>query len=136
MFAVISRPVARRSLGYAARCMATKPPSKRPTPKKEQPVQEEAPAAEDPPAVVPAPLPSLDILPADEDIDGQRTGAKSSKDSLSSAEMQRRRMGRVSAVLLAMLLGGQVAYMTREWSPEDLAAKKMVHSLHDTPFIS
>ncbi|KAF7308717.1 Mitochondrial import inner membrane translocase subunit TIM50 [Mycena chlorophos] len=66
-------------------------------------------------------LPSLDFSTERE----QPTGAKSSKDSLSSGEVRRRRLGRLAAVVLAAGLGLQVLNLGREWDPEELKAKKL-----------
>ena len=67
-------------------------------------------------------LPSLDFSPEAE----QTTGAKSSKDSLSSVEKRRRRMGRISVAVLALGFGINVAYMGREWDEAELKGKKLV----------
>ncbi|KAJ7224427.1 NIF-domain-containing protein [Mycena pura] len=66
-------------------------------------------------------LPSLDFAPEAE----QSTGAKSSKDSLSSVEIRRRRMGRVALAILALGTGLNIAYMGREWDETELKAKKL-----------
>jgi import inner membrane translocase subunit TIM50 len=70
-------------------------------------------------------LPSLDFSPEPE----QTTGAKSSKDSLSSVEQKRRRIGRISLAVLVLGFGINVAYMGREWDEFELKAKKLVRLL-------
>jgi import inner membrane translocase subunit TIM50 len=63
----------------------------------------------------------------EEDAQGQhRTGAKSSKNSLSSIERRRRYVGRIALGVLALAFGVQVAIMGREWEEGELKAKKMV----------
>ncbi|KIK07744.1 hypothetical protein K443DRAFT_673009 [Laccaria amethystina LaAM-08-1] len=71
-----------------------------------------------------ASLPSLDVSP-EEPGGPQRTGAKSSKGSLSSSERKRRFMGRVSLAVLALGFGLNAVYMGREWEEDELKAKKM-----------
>lgn len=80
---------------------------------------------EHPPPVSPtkAARPSLDIDHAGRT---ERTGAKSSADSLSSIEQRRRSLGRISLVLLAVALGVEVLYLGRDWEANELATKKTV----------
>lgn len=59
-------------------------------------------------------------------MDTQRTGAKSSKDSLSSIERRRRYLGRVALGAFAIAFGVQVFYMGREWEEDELRSKKLV----------
>ncbi|KAJ6591746.1 HAD-like domain-containing protein [Mycena vulgaris] len=66
-------------------------------------------------------LPSLDFSPESE----HTTGAKSSKDSLSSVEQRRRTMGRVSLAVLVLGFGINVLYMGREWDESELKPKKL-----------
>ncbi|KAF7356753.1 Mitochondrial import inner membrane translocase subunit TIM50 [Mycena venus] len=68
-------------------------------------------------------LPSLDFSP--EVQEEQTTGAKSSKDSLSSVEIRRRRLGRISLAVLALGFGINMVYMGREWDESELKAKKL-----------
>ncbi|KAI0700964.1 HAD-like domain-containing protein [Cerioporus squamosus] len=113
-----TRGVARQSV----RCLATKPPRKpakpasgptESTPPPPPPPAADAVNATDP-AEAPKPIPSssvvpsLDFSPGEEDAKQERTGAKSSKDSLSSIERRRRFLGRVSP-----------------WEEDELRAKKM-----------
>jgi hypothetical protein len=69
-------------------------------------------------------LPSLDFSP--EVQEEQTTGAKSSKDSLSSVEIKRRRLGRISLAVLVLGFGINAVYMGREWDESELKAKKLV----------
>ncbi|KAJ7180504.1 HAD-like domain-containing protein [Mycena filopes] len=66
-------------------------------------------------------VPSLDFSPEIE----QPTGAKSSKDSLSSVEKRRKRIGRVSLAVLVLGFGINAMYMGREWDEAELKAKKL-----------
>ena len=70
-------------------------------------------------------LPSLDFAPGEEPR-RERTGARSSKDSLSSIERKRRLYGRVSLGVLLFGLGVQTWYMGREFSEEDLKEFRLV----------
>lgn len=69
---------------------------------------------------------SLDIQPTEPVTDTQRTGAKSSKDSLSSIERRRRYLGRMALGAFALAFGAQVFYMGREWDENELKSKKLV----------
>ena len=72
---------------------------------------------------------SLDFAPPEPGAERERTGAKSSKDSLSSIERRRRQLGRVSFGLFAIgLLSGSV-YLGREWSDDELVERKLVRTL-------
>ncbi|KAJ7281664.1 HAD-like domain-containing protein [Mycena rebaudengoi] len=66
-------------------------------------------------------VPSLDFSPESE----HTTGAKSSKDTLSSREQKRRALGRVSLAVLVLGFGINVAYMGRDWDESELKAKKL-----------
>ncbi|KAJ7623368.1 HAD-like domain-containing protein [Roridomyces roridus] len=69
----------------------------------------------------PSNVPSLDFAPEPE----QTTGAKSSKDSLSSVEKRRRTLGRISLAVLALGFGINVIYLGRDWDELELKAKKL-----------
>lgn len=74
-------------------------------------------------------LPSLDFDPAERSEHpekAERTGAKSSKDSLSSIERRKRYLARVSLGILAVALGVQVLYLGRDWEADELESKKIV----------
>ncbi|KAJ8507725.1 hypothetical protein ONZ45_g5223 [Pleurotus djamor] len=133
MFAVLARPAARRALPQSIRCMSQGHSPQRP--QQEQPPSSSSSSSAEssssiPPDPTPEPtgpasLPSLDISPADQVNERQRTGAKSSKDSLSSTELRRRNMGRVSLAVLALAFGVNAVYMGREYDAEELKARKM-----------
>ncbi|TFK50915.1 HAD-like protein [Heliocybe sulcata] len=55
----------------------------------------------------------------------ERTGARSSKDSLSSIERRRRMMGRVSLAILFLAAIAEGLYMGRPWEGDELKEKKM-----------
>ncbi|KAF7294459.1 Mitochondrial import inner membrane translocase subunit TIM50 [Mycena kentingensis (nom. inval.)] len=74
-----------------------------------------------PPPPTPPNLPSLDFAPESD----HQTGAKSSKDTLSSTEIRRRQLGRVGLGLLAVGFGVKTFLMGDEWSEEELKAKKL-----------
>jgi mitochondrial import inner membrane translocase subunit TIM50 len=81
------------------------------------------------PSAAPAPSPatlSLDFAPPQPGAERGRTGAKSSKDSLSSIERRRRQLGRVSFGLFALGLVGGCVYLGREWSEDELVSRKSV----------
>lgn len=73
-------------------------------------------------------VPSLDFSPGEEEAKQARTGARSSKDSLSSIERRRRFMGRVSLAMLLAGAGVATWYMGREWEEDELKAKKLVRT--------
>ncbi|TCD69387.1 mitochondrial inner membrane protein required for protein import [Steccherinum ochraceum] len=140
MQAALFRSVATRGvLLNATRSYASKGPKNTrltgtpPAPKAEKAAAAGEPSTPPPPpaeASVEAPnessvLPSLDIAPMEEEPEPQRTGARSSKDSLSSIERKRRVMGRIS--LAALLLGAAVQtwYLGREWEEDELKDKRM-----------
>ncbi|RDX48583.1 NIF-domain-containing protein [Lentinus brumalis] len=129
-----TRGVARQSV----RCLATKPPRNPASPASGP--AESTPAPRPPPAddvasptdpgEAPKPIPgssvpSLDFSPGEEDARQERTGAKSSKDSLSSIERRRRFMGRVSFAFMLAGAGAATWYMGRPWEEDELRAKKM-----------
>ncbi|KAI6159222.1 HAD-like domain-containing protein [Pisolithus thermaeus] len=72
-------------------------------------------------------LPSLDFQPSEPEQQprAERTGAKSSKDSLSSIERKRRFLVRSSLALIAVGVGLQLVYLGRQWDEEELKAKKI-----------
>jgi import inner membrane translocase subunit TIM50 len=111
MFSVILRSAAQRRALPALRYLSTANPPPSPP--------------QNPPPPPPSSLPSLDFQPAEPEKT-QRTGAKSSKDSLSSIERKRRFLGRLSLGVLAVALGVQVVYLGREWEADELKARKQV----------
>ena len=77
---------------------------------------------------------SLDFSPAEGQHDSsqsgasgqQRTGAKSSKDSLSSIERKRRNMTRTTLVMWGLGMIAGAVYMGREWEEGELKQMKVV----------
>ena len=69
---------------------------------------------------------SLDFAPPEPGAERERTGAKSSKDSLSSIERRRRQLGRVSFGLFAIGLLSGCVYLGREWTEDELVLRKVV----------
>jgi import inner membrane translocase subunit TIM50 len=117
MFAVLTRSVLRRPTAYSLRCAST-PAHQPPSPGLPSDQSATSPST--------SLLPSLDFSPPEPDHKTQRTGAKSSKDSLSTTERRRKVWGRASLALLALGLGLNTAYMGREWTEEELKSKKLV----------
>ena len=79
---------------------------------------------------------SLDFAPPEpQGAERERTGAKSSRDSLSSIERRRRQLGRVSFGLFALgLLGGGV-YLGREWTEDELVSRRAVRACPPPPLL-
>ncbi|PPR01383.1 hypothetical protein CVT24_006221 [Panaeolus cyanescens] len=70
-------------------------------------------------------LGALDFSPVEmPQQEEKRTGARSSKDSLSTGERKRRFMSRVSLALLLSGLGAYAVYMGRDWEEDELRTKK------------
>lgn len=118
MFSVTLRRVVQRpTLAQRLRCLASQvPPSK-------------IDSQQSPPPPLPSAshVPSLDFQPTEQGPERtQRTGAKSSKDSLSSIERKRRLLARFSLAILAVGIGVQLVYLGREWDPEEFKGKKLV----------
>lgn len=109
MFSVIVRSAAQRRALPTLRHFSLPPPS----------------PPQNPPPPPSTSLPSLDFQPAEPEPEKtQRTGAKSSKDSLSSIERKRRFLGRLSLGVLAVALGVQVVYLGRDWETDELKERK------------
>ncbi|KAG5644307.1 hypothetical protein DXG03_008725 [Asterophora parasitica] len=90
------------------------------------------PPVEPPAAPLPSgSVPSLDFSPPDPAEQQQRTGARSSRGTLSSAEKKRRNMGRLTLAILTVAFGVNTIHMGREWEEEELAAKKL--TIEDAP---
>ncbi|GBE80843.1 Mitochondrial import inner membrane translocase subunit TIM50 [Sparassis crispa] len=119
-------PIARRVVSQSVRCLASKPP---PPPK----VPAMEPQRPPPPAPAPSPsLPSLDFAPStEEEMRRERTGARSSKDSLSSIERRRRFMARGAMLVAVIGAGVETWYMGRDWEADELKAKKL--RIEDAP---
>src|SRR5260221_4083996 len=71
---------------------------------------------------------SLDFAPPEPGTERERTGAKSSKDSLSSIERRRRQLGRVSFGLFALGLVGGGIYLGRQWTEDELVSRRSVRA--------
>ncbi|KAL0955543.1 hypothetical protein HGRIS_001779 [Hohenbuehelia grisea] len=143
MFAVLARPLARQAAARSVRCLSQAPPPPRqppppgaPSEGSSKPAENGAPDSADlkeestdpPPPLQPGALPSLDISPLEpprEQGGGQRTGARSSRDTLSSAELKRRNFGRVAMGVFALGFGLNAIYMGREYEDEELKDRKM-----------
>ncbi|KAI0765697.1 NIF-domain-containing protein [Trametes elegans] len=121
------RSTTARGLVYrSVRCMASKPPPpKRPAnPPPPPPPASENPAEDPKPSSGSQIVASLDFDPSAEDARQERTGARSSKDSLSSIERRRRFLGRVSLAMLLVGAGLATWEMGRPWDEEELKAKR------------
>jgi mitochondrial import inner membrane translocase subunit TIM50 len=132
--ALLLRSSLRRNVAtYSARSFATRPPPPPNTPHMTRPSQDIPPSetvAETQEESVAnnrplSELPSLDFAPG-EGPQSERTGAKSSKDSLSSIERKRRFMGRVSMAIALLGAGAATWYSGREWEEDELKQLRMV----------
>ncbi|KAL5504535.1 TIM50 [Sanghuangporus vaninii] len=142
-------PALRHATVRNSRCLATKPPSPPPPP---PPSSQQAQGgngpgnAERPPndpsgleGVPSEPVPpsstslSLDFAPSEETESErmQRTGARSSKDSLSSIERRRRFLSRATLVAFGFGAIAYTFYLGRDWEQEELKAKKL--RIEDAP---
>ncbi|KAL1945374.1 hypothetical protein VTO73DRAFT_2225 [Trametes versicolor] len=124
------RSTAARSVAYrSVRCMASKPP-RRPANHPPPPPPRAPPPASEIPAEAPTPVPSSQIVPSldfDPSAEGakqERTGARSSKDSLSSIERRRRFLGRVSLAMLLVGAGVATWQMGSPLDEEELRARR------------
>ncbi|KAH9851103.1 NIF-domain-containing protein [Lenzites betulinus] len=124
------RSTATRGVAYrSVRCLASKPPKKPANTPRPPPPPPPPPASADL-AEAPKPLPSsqivpsLDFDPSAEESKQERTGARSSKDSLSSIERRRRFLGRLSLAVLAAGAGVAVWQMGQPFDEEELRARK------------
>ncbi|EIN06633.1 HAD-like protein [Punctularia strigosozonata HHB-11173 SS5] len=122
--ALLARRLPTRAVSQSLRSYASKPPngSQSPSPASNS---EPTPPAPTPETPQPSTIRSLDFTSTLEDDKKQRTGAKSSKDSLSSIEKKRRIYGRVSLLALLLGAGAYGVYLGREWEEEELKAKRL-----------
>ncbi|KAH9935110.1 NIF-domain-containing protein [Epithele typhae] len=92
-----------------------------------QPASAPTPGEEPAPAFTSQSVPSLDFAPGEgeEEMQRERTGARSSKDSLSSIERRRRFLGRVSFAMVLLGAGAGAWYAGREWEDDELQARHM-----------
>ena len=139
MFAVLTRPIQRRTVYHASRCLSKKAPPPRPPPSSssnnktetgqtsdqasQQPTQE---SSENAPKINTSELPNLDFVPAELKEEPKRTGARSAKDTLTTGEKQRRHALRLTWAVLLLGLGASGVYMGREWEKDELEQKRMV----------
>lgn len=104
----------------------THAPTRPPAPSKNTPVDTPNPSELDPLAPPTPTTLSLDFAPPESGAERERTGAKSSKDSLSSIERRRKQLGRVSFGLFALgLLSGGI-YLGREWTEDEVVSRRSV----------
>lgn len=139
MFGVLTRSTATAAraraavtaTGPASRRLATKKAGKGGAAGRQQPAPDAATpppteASADAPLDTPSSLPSLDFNPAEADaVPKGRTGA-TSRSNVSSAEQERQKMGRITAGVLFLAFGLNVAYMSRDWEKDELEANKLV----------
>lgn len=126
MFAVLSRSVQRRVLVQSVRCMSQVPPS----PSGSETPKEPRPETPVDTTSQPGTVPSLDFSPPEiqpgPQKDRERTGAKSSKGSLSASEKRRQNIGKLSLGFLGLSLGLGIFYMGRTWEEHELKRMKLV----------
>ncbi|KAI0785773.1 HAD-like domain-containing protein [Abortiporus biennis] len=132
--ASLTRSPAVRSFAYqSTRALASKPPPKAPKtsapPPPPPPGQSQTPPSSEPEPKAPlSSLPSLDFIPKEESSSEgpqERTGARSSKDSLSSIERKRRFLSRVSIAFLLLGAGAATWHLGREWEEDELKEKRL-----------
>lgn len=133
--ALFIRTAARRSVVHnSVRSFASKPPpppkASRDTPSSRSSNQEagqkQEQQSEDVKLETPiSALPSLDFVPGEEPH-RERTGAKSSKDSLSSIERKRRFWSRASLGALVLGAAAVTWHAGREWEADELREMRMV----------
>lgn len=143
MFVVLSRSLARRTASYSIRCMSQRPTTNnriqgKPNGMSDNRTKPKSAAndSQKTPSVQPEPsldidltkTPTLDFSPPEVEKEFQRTGARSSKGSLSSSEKRRRFVSRVTLTLLALGFGAHTVFMGRDWTDEELIALKTVSS--------
>ncbi|KAH9927763.1 HAD-like domain-containing protein [Fomitopsis serialis] len=129
--ATLSRSVvSRRIATHSARCLASKtsPPK---SPAKDTLPPPPAPTGPSTPSS--SSVPSLDFSPLVEEDEGprERTGARSSKNSLSSIERRRRMLARGAFAVFLVGAGVQTWLMGREWEEWELKEKRM--KIEDAP---
>jgi mitochondrial import inner membrane translocase subunit TIM50 len=122
--ALLARRFPSRVVAQSLRTYASKPPSGPQNPPAHAASESTPPGPA--PDTPPSALQSLDFTSTLEDDRRQRTGAKSSKDSLSSIEKKRRILGRASLMGLLLGVGAYGVYLGREWEEDELKAKRLV----------
>ncbi|KAK2464401.1 hypothetical protein APHAL10511_003549 [Amanita phalloides] len=143
MFAVLTRPVQRRVVYRATRCLSQHYPPPPPPPSssgnnrdKKQPLEETSQqptsvSGENEHKINVSELPSLDFVPAEPSEEPKRTGARSAQDTLTTGEKQRRHAYKLILAMFGIGLGANVIYMGREWETEELERKRM--KIEDAP---
>ena len=129
MFPLLARSVSRRLVSRSVRCLSSKPPPPPPPPEQIQADPEPTNDRPSPPVLGSSStsmIPSLDFAGLKPEPEMQRTGARSSKDTLSTSDRRRQMWGRAFVGLLLGGLGATTAYMGREWTEDELKQKKMV----------
>jgi hypothetical protein len=106
----------------------THTPTRPPAPAQSTPVDTQKVSGLDPLATSTPTTLSLDFAPVEPGAERMRTGAKSSKDSLSSIERRRRQLGRVSFGLFALGLLSGCVYLGREWTEDELVSRRSVRA--------
>ena len=147
MFSVLSRSVARRSVYSGARWMSQVPPKGPQQPPSQQPPSSGE-AGGEPQTSEPlgstsqeaessrrSNVPTLDFSPEPAEEAPQRTGAKSSRDSLSSSEQKRRKSSRVMMALMGLGLVGGAIHLGREWEEGELQEKRVVRAIFVIGFV-
>lgn len=136
MFAVLTRPIQRRTVYHASRCLSKNASPPRPPPSSsgndkteigqtsDQASQPES--SDNAPKINTSELPNLDFVPAELKEEPKRTGARSAKDTLTTGEKQRRHALRLTWAVLLLGLGASGVYMGREWEKDELEQKRMV----------
>ncbi|KAH9833590.1 NIF-domain-containing protein [Rhodofomes roseus] len=128
--AALSRSlVSRRIATHSVRCLASKPPPKQPV--RDTPPPPPAPTGPSSPSS--SSVPSLDFSPTIEEDEGprERTGARSSENSLSSIERRRRMLARGALAAFLVGAGVQTWLMGREWEEWELKERRM--KIEDAP---
>lgn len=134
MFAVLTRPIQRRGVYHASRCLSQKAPPPPPSNNKTDAVQASDRASQQPapesvenaPKINTSELPNLDFVPAEHKEEPKRTGARSAKDTLTTGEKQRRHALRLTWAALLLGLGASAVYMGREWDKVELEHMRLV----------
>ncbi|KAF8320242.1 import inner membrane translocase subunit tim-50 [Amanita rubescens] len=144
MFAVLTRPIQRRAVYHATRCLSQSAPPPPPPPSStnnnktsdeqgsERASQQPSPdSSENALKINTSELPNLDFVPAEIKEEPKSTGAKSAKDTLTTGEKQRRHVLRLTWAALLLGLGASTVYMGREWDKDELESKRM--KIEDAP---
>ncbi|KAF6752219.1 import inner membrane translocase subunit tim-50 [Ephemerocybe angulata] len=126
----LARPAAAQRVRWASQLPPTGQGSKKSTPENASETAQDASSAKDAPVASGSTLPTLDFMPGGPE-EPKRTGARSSKDTLSSAEKRRKLMSRVMLAILAGGVAAHTLYLGREWEADELKEKRL--RLEDAP---